>query len=84
MNEDAAKIRLGPRQNPQFVGSAALRVKLERQIVDRQTFKERRSAAMAEWQSLTSQISYSKPDRHRREATSRNTDSTLKFFIKAA
>jgi putative transposase len=27
---------------------------LERQIVDRQTFRERRSAALAEWQSLAS------------------------------
>jgi putative transposase len=27
---------------------------LERHIVDRQTFKERRSAALAEWQSLAS------------------------------
>ena len=27
---------------------------LERQIVDRQTFKQRRSAALAEWKSLVS------------------------------
>jgi putative transposase len=27
---------------------------LERHLVDRQTFKERRSAALAEWQSLAS------------------------------
>jgi len=47
-NEGVAKIRLGPRQRPQSVGVAALRVNLERRIVDRQTFKQRRSAALAE------------------------------------
>ena len=35
---------------------------LERHIVNRQTFKERRSAALAEWESLVSQARVQKTD----------------------
>ena len=46
-DEDAAKVRIGPRIHPQPLSQ-------ERHLVDRQTYKTRRSAALAEWQSLVS------------------------------
>ena len=51
-NEDAPKVRFSPRLAPQPVGFATLRVNQERHLTDRQTYKERRSAALAEWQSF--------------------------------
>jgi putative transposase len=44
---------------------------LERHLVDRQTYKERRSAALAEWQFLASEAPASKPALHRLESDSR-------------
>jgi putative transposase len=38
---------------------------LERHLVDRQTYRERRSAALAEWQALVSRTSPSKTEMHR-------------------
>jgi putative transposase len=48
----------------------------ERHIVDRQTFKEQRSAALAEWRSLVSETARSKTNPHRGETSSHRTDST--------
>jgi putative transposase len=42
---DVKEVRLRPRQPPHHFS-------LERDLVDRQTYKERRSTALAEWQSL--------------------------------
>ena len=50
--EFAARIRLRSRLRLQSVGSAALRVNQERHLIDRQTCKLRRSAALAERQNL--------------------------------
>ena len=44
-DEELTKVRLGPRQRPQHFN-------LERHLIDRVTYKTRRSAALAEWQLL--------------------------------
>jgi hypothetical protein len=49
---------------------------LERHLIDRQTCRERRSAAQAEWQVLASYAACSKTDLHRVQSGSRETDST--------
>jgi hypothetical protein len=43
-NEDLAEVRFRSRQRPQHFNQ-------ERHLVDRQTYKERRPAALAEWQT---------------------------------
>jgi putative transposase len=44
---------------------------LERHLVDRQTYKERRSAALAEWVRSRARLSCSKSDMHRTVAARR-------------
>ena len=44
---------------------------LERHLIDRQAYKERRSAALAEWQILATRRPCSKPEVHRVESGSR-------------
>ncbi|MEO5597542.1 MAG: DDE-type integrase/transposase/recombinase [Novosphingobium sp.] len=47
---------------------------LERHVVDRQTFKQRRSDAMAEWQALASGTPRSKTEPHPVETSLQRTD----------
>ena len=51
-DEDAPKVRFSSGLAPQSVGFADLRVNQGRHLTARQTYKERRSAVRAEWQSL--------------------------------
>jgi len=46
-DEELAEVRLGPRERAHHFNQ-------ERHLIDRKTFKDRRSAALAEWQSLVS------------------------------
>ena len=48
----ATGIRIRARLNLQPVGFAALRVNQERHLVDRQTYRRRHSAALAEWRNV--------------------------------
>ena len=45
-------------------------INLERHLVDRRTYKERRSAALAEWQTSQASLTRSKAELHRVETTS--------------
>ncbi len=50
--------------------------KLERHLVDRQTFNERRSAALAKWQALACYMPNSKTEFHRGETSAHPADNT--------